>query len=70
MRYTVENTVNQGIRLNVFVNGNKVDHAIMADTTRGEVLYCPLPFRPMKGKRRGEVYTRMLRGTVTVEVLQ
>lgn len=70
MRYTVENTVNQGIRLNVFVNGNKVDHAIMADTNRGEVLCCPPPIRPMKGKRRGEVYTRMLRGTVTVEVLQ
>lgn len=52
----------------VFVNGNEVWHAIWADTKRGVVEYHPIPFRFHKN-RRDEIYTRRLRGVVTVELV-
>lgn len=52
-------------RRRVFVNGNEVERAIWADTKRGIVCYMPKPPRLMRNRR--EVYTRQLRGQVTVE---
>lgn len=65
MIYTVENTSMAGRPKRVTVNGNPVDHVIFADTERGLVRYCPLPLRIKKGT--DFVYTRVLRGVVTVE---
>lgn len=65
MIYTTKNTIEIGKPVKVFVNGNPVHSVIRADTTRGEVVYLPEPFRIKKGV--DEVYTRMLRGVVTVE---
>lgn len=49
----------------VFVNGNPVDNVLWCDTAAGVCVYSP---RPFKVKRPGgdEVYTRRLRGVVTV----
>ena len=54
----------RGIR-RVYVNGNEVDFVIWCDTARGIAVFAPRPYR---ANRAGdEVYTRRLRGTVTVE---
>lgn len=49
----------------VRVNGNPVDNVLWCDTQAGVVIYAP---RPVKAKRpaQEEVYTRRLRGNVTV----
>ncbi|WP_116828830.1 hypothetical protein [Pseudomonas syringae] len=54
----------RGLR-RVFVNGNEVDNVLWCDTVIGIVVYAP---RPVRAKRpaREEVYTRRLRGRVTV----
>ena len=65
MRHTVHNTSEAGIRLRVFVNGNEVESAVSADTETGVVVYAPKPYRAARGK--DYVYTRKLRGKVTVE---
>ena len=49
-----------------FVNGNKIPLAVWADTKRGEVIYMPYPPRAHK-LRRDEIFTRKLKGVVTVE---
>jgi len=49
----------------VFVNGIEVDRAIWCDTAAGVCVYAPLPIRP-KRPACEEVYTRRLRGIVTV----
>lgn len=67
MIYTVENTYAIGQPKQVMVNGNIVDHAIFADTSKGVVRYIPQPARLKKGT--DYVYTRELRGVVTVEDL-
>lgn len=66
MRYTVENTVQTGRPIDVFVNGIKAENVIIADTVRGEVIYYPQPTREHKNKP-GEIYSRKLRGHVTVK---
>lgn len=50
----------------VFVNGNQIDNVLWCDTAAGVCVYAP---RPVKVKRPGreEIYTRQLRGIVTVE---
>lgn len=49
----------------VYVNGNEVEHVLWCDTVRGLVVFAPYPVRI---KRLGdELYTRRLRGSVTVE---
>jgi len=68
MRYTVSNTIDAGKPVNVFVNGNKISGAIIADTKRGEVIFAPEPLRTHKTKK-DEIYYRKLRGIVTVEPL-
>lgn len=65
MRYTIHNTVEVGNPVRVFVNGNLIDNALIADTKRGEVIFAPSPFRINKNSET--VYTRKLRGVVTVE---
>lgn len=67
MIYTPENTSLAGRPVKVKVNGNLVDYAVFADTERGFVRYCPQPLRVQKGT--DYVYTRVLRGAVTVEDL-
>ena len=65
MLYTVANTIEIGKPLRVFVNGNEVESVVSADTEKGVVVYAPKPYRAAKGK--DYVYTRKLRGKVTVE---
>lgn len=66
MIYTIANTVSVGLTAKVFVNGNVADKAFYADTEKGIVKYYPSPFR--LNKRTGELYSRTLRGKVTVEL--
>ena len=66
MIYTVENTVLAGKAARVFVNGNEVRQVIRADDQKGEATYVPEPARLKKGS--DEVYTRKLRGKVTVKL--
>lgn len=56
-------------RRTVRVNGNEISHVLWCETSAGVVVYVP---QPMKVKRldRGEVYTRRLRGIVSVEFLR
>lgn len=67
MIYTLANTVQVGRRVKVFVNGNPVERAVFADTSKGVVRYIPQPTRIKKGT--DYVYTRTLRGVVTVEAV-
>ncbi|MCK9466175.1 MAG: hypothetical protein M0Q29_09840 [Thiopseudomonas sp.] len=66
MIYTVENTVLAGKTARVFVNGNEVFFVIRADTAKGVVIYMPQPARVKKNS--DYIYTRKLRGLVTVEL--
>lgn len=68
MIYTVGNTSAIGRIAKVAVNGNVVDKTIYADTEKGIVKYYPEPTRI--NKRSGEVYSRTLRGKVTVELTE
>jgi len=53
----------------VFVNGNEITHNVLwVDIRRGVVCYAPSPIRA-KRPVRDEVYTRELRGVVTVEAV-
>lgn len=67
MIYTTANTSELGRPAKVFVNGNEVDLAISADTDKGEVIYVPQPVRAKKNS--DFVYSRQLRGKVTVEFI-
>lgn len=51
----------------VFVNGNLIKNAVLADIERGIVEFHPEPPRLCKSQT-GQIYTRKLRGTVTVEL--
>ncbi|HEF0061357.1 hypothetical protein FDW86_14070 [Citrobacter sp. wls828] len=52
----------------VFVNGNEIKRCVWADVKRGIACFLPHPLRVHKRKRE-EVYTRKLRGVITVEFL-
>lgn len=67
MIYNVANTSAIGRRCKVFVNGNAIDKVIYADTVKGIVIYYPTPLRVRKGTE--EVYSRKLKGVVTVELI-
>lgn len=67
MIYTVANTLAIGKYARVFVNGNEVAGAFYADTEKGIVRFYPQPAR-IKKPERGQIYTRTLRGKVTVEL--
>lgn len=49
-----------------FVNGNQVDNVLWCDTSSGVCVYAPQPIK-LKRPALEEVYTRRLRGFVTVE---
>lgn len=68
MIYTIWNTWAMGFNAKVWVNGNVVDKAFYADTEKGIVKYYPTPTRI--NKRTGEIYSRALRGKVTVELIE
>lgn len=68
MIYTTKNTSEAGRPMRVFVNGYEVRAAVYADTERDIVRYHPAPARLKKGT--DEIYTRTLRGKVTVEPMQ
>jgi hypothetical protein len=52
----------------VYVNGNEIERVVWCDTNRGIVVFYPYPYRINRGL--GEVYTRRLRGSVTVKKIQ
>jgi len=52
-------------RRRVYVNGNEIARVVWCDTSEGIVVFCPYPYRTSRADT--EVYTRRLRGTVTVE---
>ncbi|MDC3739656.1 hypothetical protein KDL21_01295 [Pseudomonas syringae pv. syringae] len=54
----------RGLR-RVFVNGNEIDNVLWCDTAVGIAVYAPKPVRA-KRPAREEVYTRRLRGQVSV----
>ena len=66
MIYTIGNTSAIGLIAKVFVNGNEVEKVFYADTEKGIVKYYPEPVRLKK--RTEEIYSRALRGKVTVEL--
>lgn len=66
MIYTIENTLDIGLVAKVTVDGNVVDTAFYADTEKGIVKYYPTPLR--RDKMTGDIYSRTLRGKVTVEL--
>lgn len=66
MIYTIANTVSVGLTAKVCVNGNLVDKVFYADTEKGIVKYYPEPVRVKK--RTEELYSRTLRGKVTVKL--
>jgi hypothetical protein len=49
----------------VYVNGNEIERVVWCDTLHGVAVFYPYPYRIKRN--RGEVYTRQLRGVVTVE---
>ena len=53
----------------VTVNGNEIDQVVWADIARGVLVYVPSPVRPHKNKR-GEVYSRRLRGKIEVTFIE
>lgn len=52
-------------RRKVFVNGNPINNVFWANEERGLVCFAPLPVQI--NKRKGEIYTRLLRGKVEVQ---
>lgn len=68
MIYTAANTIEIGKPMRVYVNGNEVEGVISADTEKGVVVYAPKPYRVEKGK--DYLYTREMRGKVTVEPIE
>ncbi len=71
----MRNIINPGIhyvgdgrgRRDVFVNGHQINHVVYANERKGIVEFAP---HPLRAKRNGDVYTRKLRGVVTVEFRQ
>lgn len=52
-------------RRRVYVNGNEVERVVWCDTSHGIVVFYPYPYRVNQGGT--QVFTRRLRGSVTVE---
>lgn len=50
-----------------FLNGIEIPEVMVADIRRGEIIFAPQPVRVMKNGDR--VYTRKLKGVVTVEYI-
>ena len=69
MIYIGSNTALIGKPVRTFVNGNLIKSAIFADTDRGVVRFIPNRGR-LKKPERNQVYSRILRGQVTVELIE
>lgn len=59
----------KGIRY-VYVNGNRIKCVKWANVDLGLVCFIPHRRFTKKDRRKGEIYTRLLRGTVTVEFIK
>ena len=59
----------KGIRY-VYVNGNSIKCVKWANVEQGLVCFMPSRRLTKKDRRKGEKYTRLLRGTVTVEFVR
>lgn len=57
----------RGIR-RAFINGIPIKNVKWANEEQGLICYMPLPVKI--NKRKGEIYTRLLRGTVRVEYVK
>ena len=53
----------------VYVNGNRIKRAKWANEEQGLVCFHPNMRLSKKSKRKGEIYTRLLRGAVKVEFI-
>jgi hypothetical protein len=58
----------KGLRY-VYVNGNRIKCVLWANEEQGLVCFIPHRRLTNKDKRKGEIYTRLLRGNVTVEFI-
>lgn len=58
----------KGLR-HVYVNGNRIKRVRWANEQQGLVCFVPHQYLTKKDKRKGEIYTRLLRGNVTVEFI-
>lgn len=58
----------KGIR-HVFVNGNRIKCVMWANVEQGLVCFVPHRRLTKKDRRKGKIYTRLLRGNVTVEFI-
>ncbi|OAL80342.1 hypothetical protein AY608_05555 [Acinetobacter terrae] len=58
----------KGLRY-VYVNGNRIKRVLWANEEQGLVCFHPHMRLSKKSKRKGEIYTRLLRGKVTVEFI-
>ncbi|MGI2056252.1 hypothetical protein ACRN9T_03515 [Shewanella baltica] len=65
--FTIENTIEIGKPVEVFLNGKQVDHCIYADTKKGKVVFHPMPLKVHKHKKKVICKTRY--GKVTVKYL-
>lgn len=53
----------------VYVNGNRINCVLWANEEQGLVCFMPHRRLTKKDKRKGEIYTRLLRGAVKVEFI-
>ena len=53
----------------VYVNGNRINMVKWANVEQGLVCFMPHRRLTKKDKRKGEIYTRLLRGAVKVEFI-
>ena len=64
-------SMNDGIGIRyVYVNGNRIKCVRWANVKQGLVCFIPHRRFTKKDRRKGEIYTRLLRGTVTVEFIK
>lgn len=63
-------SVNDGKGLrHVYVNGNPIECVRWANEAQGLVCFMPHRRLTKKDRRKGEIYTRLLRGAVRVEFI-
>ena len=58
----------KGLRY-VYVNGNRIKRVLWANEEQGLVCFYPHVRLSKKSKRKGDIYTRLLRGNVKVEFI-
>lgn len=58
----------KGIR-HVYVNGNRIDCVLWANEEQGLVCFMPKRRMTKRDIRKGQIYTRLLRGNVRVEFI-